>query len=125
MKTLMSFALLAFVMLLPTPAYAGYYEEIYVVYWDCGCPVGPPICNEVVGEWTYDCNGNWIGWGWKPNEYNCTYYDFWFGDECYWQASTSAPPALGKQQGLFANASMARKSDASRACPKAPARSGT
>jgi len=52
--------------------------RIYTVY-SHNC-FGPG--SVVAGEWTRECDGTWIGWGWKPGEYSCSRYDLEYGDLC-------------------------------------------
>jgi hypothetical protein len=52
--------------------------RIYTVY--SGTCVGPgPV---VAGEWRRECDGTWIGWGWKPGEYGCSNYVLEYGEAC-------------------------------------------
>ena len=54
----------------------------YKVYHTTPCIVGPPIPEgELVGEWTRECDGTWIGWGSMPGG-ACSYYSLTYGDLC-------------------------------------------
>ncbi|HEU4833876.1 MAG TPA: hypothetical protein VFS90_05660 [Pyrinomonadaceae bacterium] len=53
----------------------------YKVYYTT-CIVGPPIPEgELIGEWTRECDGTWIGWGTMPGS-ACSYYSLTYGDLC-------------------------------------------
>jgi hypothetical protein len=56
----------------------------YVTYYTVrySCIIGPgDHRGEIVGEWTVECGGEWIGWGWEPGE-SCTYSEVSYGLEC-------------------------------------------
>jgi hypothetical protein len=55
----------------------------YKVYWSCdsGCLVSPPVCDNIVGEWTRYCDDSWEGYGNRPGDH-CTYYDVTIGEWC-------------------------------------------
>jgi hypothetical protein len=54
--------------------------RIYKVY-AASCPIGPPMTGILLGEWTRECDGAWIGWGDRPG-HECTYYTLEYGDLC-------------------------------------------
>jgi hypothetical protein len=61
---------------------AGFFEEIYTVWYTC--LAGPPCQgNEcIVGEWTLNCDSTLTGWGWEPG-HECTITRTRYGNECY------------------------------------------
>ena len=61
-------------------------EKFYTVILAEPCPFGwpgKPPYGTVMGEWTLDCDGNWDGWGWTPNEENCKDVEITLGQQCY------------------------------------------
>lgn len=121
---LATFLLTSMIELTP-PAEAQSPIIIYTVYWDCSCPVSPPLCGEVVGKWTIECDGSWSGWGWQPDEYDCSYYTTAFRYVCPDQMSSVAPAPFGELQGLFAKETpAAERTVLSRPCPRGAARLG-
>lgn len=56
-------------------------EKYYTVRWN-GCGFSPYVPS-VEGEWYVDCDGNWDGWGCKPNECVCTSFEVTLGEQCY------------------------------------------
>ena len=46
---------------------ASGHETHYTVIYTCTC--SPGCYGTIVGEWDVDCDGNWSGWGWRPDEY--------------------------------------------------------
>jgi hypothetical protein len=68
-------------MMRPTPnVKAATYVTYYTVRY--ACIIGPgDYRGEIEGEWTVECGGEWIGWGWRPGD-SCTYTEVSYGIEC-------------------------------------------
>jgi len=64
------------------------YEASYTVYY--ACIVGPSIPNSIEGEWTYNCDGGWTGWGWEPG-HNCSTTEMRYGAACSGPSEPSSP----------------------------------
>ena len=75
--TLVSLFLVASVIRPTQRVKAGFYVEVYTVWYDC--IVGPPVLSPV-GEWTRDCFGM-TGWGWEPG-HPCTETVTTYEEEC-------------------------------------------
>ncbi len=80
--SILSFIALLFLlapMMMPIqPVKAAWAVRHYTVWENC---VVSPVATEPVGEWTRECDGNWVGWGDMPGT-SCTRYDLVYGETC-------------------------------------------